>query len=327
MAKIHYFQRYSTVENTVTNNTLQLLARVYAYSTTQASKLLNELTGETIELGIEISQQKRGQASVPDGWIVQRSFKILIESKVDSATDTNQLLRHADSFSGEDQKVLLLLTRESLGKAEDDIKKQISARHPDVIFKNVTYEQICRVVKSLFREYEGDMRELADDYEEYCNDAGLFDQSQYLMRIVPCGESVNINRRHGIYFQPSDRGYTQHQYVGIYKNKTVNMVLKIDSVFDVEYDGVQLKKTLIQGRQTDEYDGKLVAIIEDAKKECGYNITDGHRFFCGTPKDTNYIKSSYGGIMGHRFVNLKEVLGDINDVSEIAQILTSKQWE
>ena len=30
MPKIHYFQRYSSVENTVTNNTLQLLARIYA---------------------------------------------------------------------------------------------------------------------------------------------------------------------------------------------------------------------------------------------------------------------------------------------------------
>src|SRR6266508_6687463 len=122
MPKIHYFQRYSSVENTVTNNTLQLLARVYAYSTTQASQLLTELTGEPIEIGIEINQQERGQGSVPDGAIIQRSFKILIESKIDSPIDIDQLLRHTDSFSGEDQKVLLLLTREPIGTAEDDIK-------------------------------------------------------------------------------------------------------------------------------------------------------------------------------------------------------------
>jgi hypothetical protein len=72
MPKIHHFQRYSSVENTVTNNTLQLLARIYANSTTQASQLLTELTGELIEIGIEINQQERAESSVPDGAIIQR---------------------------------------------------------------------------------------------------------------------------------------------------------------------------------------------------------------------------------------------------------------
>lgn len=327
MPKIHYFQRYSSVENTVTNNTLQLLARVYAYSTTQASQLLTELTGESIEIGIGINQQERGQGSVPDGAIIQRSFKVLIESKVDSATDTDQLLRHADSFSGEDQKVLLLLTREPIGEAGDDIKKQVSTRHPNVIFKNVTYEEICRAATSLFREYEYEMRALVDDYVEYCNDAGLFDQSRYLMRIVPCGQSLVINRKYGIYFHPSDRGYTRHQYLGIYKDKAVQALWSIDSVFDIDYDGVRLSKTLIQGRDTDEYDGKLLAIIKDAEVECGYEIATGHRFFCGTPIDTNYIKSSSGGIQGARFVNLREVIGEFSSASEAAQKLMGKQWE
>lgn len=327
MPKIHYFQRYSSVENTVTNNTLQLLARVYAYSTTQASQLLTELTGEPIEIGIEINQQVWGEGSVPDGAIIQRSFKILIESKVDSGMDMDQLLRHTDSFSGEDQKVLLLLTREKVGALEDEIKRKVAAKHPDIIFKNVTYEEICRSVNSLFQEYEFEMRAIVDDYIEYCNDAGLFDQSRYLMRIVPCGQSLGINRKHGIYFHPSDRGYTKHQYVGIYKDKSVQALWKIDSVFDVDYDGNQLKKTLIEGRNTDEYDGKLVAIIKGAETECGYEIATGHRFFCGSPMDTNYVKSSSGGIQGARFVNLREVIGDFDNASEVAQKLEGKQWE
>ncbi len=44
MSKIHYFQRYSTPENTVTNNTLQLFARIYNYSASQASILLSGIT-------------------------------------------------------------------------------------------------------------------------------------------------------------------------------------------------------------------------------------------------------------------------------------------
>ncbi|MEQ1837827.1 MAG: hypothetical protein ABL858_05755 [Candidatus Nitrotoga sp.] len=113
MPKIHYFQRYSSVENTVTNNTLQLFARIYNYSTVQASKLLSEITREPIEIGIEINQQGRAKESVPDGAILQRSFKVLIEAKVDAGVDRDQLLRHAASFSNESQKILLLLTIDS----------------------------------------------------------------------------------------------------------------------------------------------------------------------------------------------------------------------
>ena len=83
MSRIHYFQRYSSVENTVTNNTLQLFGRIYEYSARAASRLLSELTGQAVYIGIEIAQQNRSSTSVPDGTIIQSSFKIAIEAKVD----------------------------------------------------------------------------------------------------------------------------------------------------------------------------------------------------------------------------------------------------
>lgn len=213
MSKIHYFQRYSTVENAVTNNTLQLLARIYDYSASQASKFLTEITGESIDIGIEINQQERAKESVPDGAVIQRSFKILIEAKVDAGVDVGQLERHAGGFSNEAQKILILLTREPIGKdKEEDISRTVSKKNPGVVFKSVTYERICKALEGLFKDYEYEMSSLAEDYIQYCNDADLFDQSRYLLRIVPCGESIEINKRYGIYFHPSDRGYTKHSY-------------------------------------------------------------------------------------------------------------------
>ncbi len=326
MSKIHYFQRFSSVENTVTNNTLQLFARIYNYSTSQASLLLNELIGEPIEIGIEIEQQRRGKESVPDGKIIQRSFKIVIESKVDSSPDVDQLLKHLNDFSREDQKVLLLLTKKPIEDVAR-ISAQFPEQHSDVIFRNVTYEKICEAIKPLFKEYEYEMRNLVEDYVEYCNDMNLLDQSQYLMRIVPCGESFKIADRHGIYFHPSDRGYTRHRFVGLYKNKIVQIIWEIDSVFDIAYDGNKLEKTLVEGRDTDEYDARLIAIIRDAQKECGWDISSNTRFFCGEPMETNYRKSSPYGIFGSRFVNLQEVIGDFQDASDVAEKLKDKQWE
>jgi len=289
MPKIHYFQRYSSVENTVTNNTLQLFARIYNYSTSQASKVLSELSGEPVEIGIEINQQERAKDSVPDGTIIQRSFKVLVEAKVDAGVDTDQLIRHAANFSNESQKILLLLTKQPIEKKEEEnISRQILAAHPGVVFKNITYEGVCKAIRGLFKDYEYEMYALVDDYVEYCNDANLFDQSKFLMRILPCGESVEINKKYGIYFHPSDRGYTNHSFVGIYANKTVQSIWAIDSVFDIEFDGTKLKKKLIQGRATNDYDEKIIGIIKDAKKECGYNVEDGHRFFCGSPAETRW---------------------------------------
>ena len=327
MPKIHYFQRYSSKENTVTNNTLQLLGRIYSYSPLKASRFLTELTGEPIEIGIEINQQERGDGAVPDGQVIQRSFKVLIEAKVDTTPDTDQLIRHSKTFSGEYQKILLLLTKKPLEACEEGkIKSKVSG----IIFNSITYEDICKAAKTLFEEYEEEMRVLVDDYVEYCNDTGLFDQSKQLMRIVPCGTSLEINKKYGIYFHPADRGYTKHRFVGIYKNKTVSAIWEIDSIFDVEYSGDNLKKTLIEGRETDDYDEKLIGIIEKAEEKLGWDITNGTRFFCGKPMETNYVKSSYGGIQGARFVNLREVVGndfDTLDIREIAQVLRGEQWE
>ena len=327
MSKIHYFQRYSSIENTVTNNTLQLFARIYSYSPARASSFLSELTGETIAIGIEISQQGRAGKSVPDGSIVQRSFKILIEAKVDSPLDTKQLLRHADTFFDEKQKLLLLLTKQSIGKEEQVIDRLIRAKFPDVIFKNVTYERICNAIKGLFKEHESTMSELVEDYVEYCNDVELFDQARYLLRVLPCSQSIDMNLKHGIYFHTSDRGYTSHAYVGIYANKVVRAILEIESIFDITYEKGILTKTLVSGKDTEEFDNALVEVINEAKKLRNWEISMGHRFFCGKVEDTYFEKTSIGGIQGARFFNLQELLKDVKNLKDTADRLKQLKWQ
>lgn len=326
MSKIHYFQRYSSVENTVTNNTLQLLARVYDYSRTAASKLLSELTGEDVYIGIEIVQQPKVGRAVPDGSILQRSFKILIEAKVDSPVDRDQLLRHASTFTADSQNILLLLTRDP-ERTEGDLAKSIRESYPDVRFKAVTFEDICNAVSGLFKEHEVTMAALAEDFIEYCNDTGLFDQSGVLLRIVPCGQSLAINKRHGIYFHPSDRGYTRHAYVGIYAQKSVQALIAVESIFDVEVHGGRLMKTWVEGDNTDRFDARILMTIQEAKDICGYDIVSGHRFWCGPVVETDFRKSSSGGIQGARFVNLRVLLGAFTDQDDVARRLSGLTWQ
>ena len=81
MPKIHYFQRYSSFENTVTNNTLQLLARIYNYSALKASQLLSELTCESIEIGIGINQQEREKNLSPMGRSSRRASRFSLSQR------------------------------------------------------------------------------------------------------------------------------------------------------------------------------------------------------------------------------------------------------
>lgn len=328
MSKIHYFQRYSTFENAATNNTLLLLSRIYQYAPSKLSILLSRLIDEDnpIEIGVEILQQERGLGSIPDGKIIQRSFKILIEAKVDSIPSLDQLLRHAESFSNESRKMLLLLTKTPIGTMAKEIEAALAESQPDVDFSSVTFGDINKALEGLFREHEYEMRDLVEDYEDYCITSGLVDQSPYLMRVVPCGKSLDINRKHGIYFQPADRGYRLHQFVGIYRNKAVQALWELDSVYDVEYNGKTLNKALRQGRDTSEYDRRIKAIILDARTECGYEISTGHRFFCGEPFDTHYVKQSSGGMQGARFVDLRGVIGEFDGAADAAARLNGMTW-
>lgn len=326
MANITYFQRYSTLENTVTNNTLQLITRIYAYAPAKASQLLSALVNEEIEIGIEITQQSKGKDSIPDGSIIQRSFKILIESKVGTDPQLGQLMAHAEGFKGEAQQVLLLLTRQRHDALEREVQAGLVEAGKPVVFRNITYEQIYKEVDELFQPYEYEMRELIEDYQAYCREENLVDQSQHILRIVPCGRSFEVNLRHGIYFQPADRGYSDHKYIGIYTNKAVRSVWEVDSVFDVELEGASLVKTLVSGRDTDAYDVKLRQMIRDAKVECGYEVAKGHRFFCGSPIDTYFPKVSSGGIMGPRIYDLREDIGEFENATELAAKLREATW-
>ncbi|MEC4685067.1 MAG: hypothetical protein VST71_04955 [Nitrospirota bacterium] len=328
MGQIHYFQRYSSRENAVTNNTLQLFARIYEQSPDQLANLLTEITGENIEIGIDISQQQRSGDSVPDGIIGQRSFKILIETKVDAGIDESQLVRHASQFKGEDQKILLLLTKEKVESGNlRSIESKIKESNPGVIFSNTTFEDICSKSKTLFKEHETHINAIIEDYWQYCNDSELFDQAIYLMRVLPCSVSLELNAKYGIYYHGSDRGYTNHRYLGIYANKSVRYIWEIESVFDVTWNKSELTKQLVTGTDTNKFDERIIGIIEESKSVCGYYTDKGHRFFCGEPVETDFRKVSPGGIQGAKLFNLKELIGEPTSIQIAAKNLSQLTWD
>ncbi|WP_323957774.1 hypothetical protein [Aeromonas caviae] len=225
------------------------------------------------------------------------------------------------------QEILLLLTKERIETNKlKRIESKVQSANPGVVFSSITFEDICLISKRLFKEHETHINSIIEDYLQYCNDTDLFNQARYLMRVLPCGVSLALNAKYGVYYHPSDRGYTDHRYLGVYANKSVQYIWDIKSVFDVTWDGEKLSKQLVNGVDTDEFDERIIAIIEDSKSHCGYYIYDGHRFFCGEPIKTDFKKISSGGIQGARLFNVKELIGEPVSIMDIAEKLKTLTW-
>ena len=331
MSKIHYFQRYSTAENTITNNTLQLLARIYEYSIAKLDRLLSDLLElESIGIGIEINQQQRGKDSIPDGIILQRSFKLVVESKVGSGVNVQQLVNHCHAFGDEKLKILMLLTIDPIEKAlAAEIVTKIDKEGGAIIFRNVTYRGLCKALEDLFEDYEEDIAAIVEDYTSYCRDTHLINEADFLMRIVPTGTSFDLNRKYAMYFHPSDRGYSLHAYIGFYTDKAVRSMIKTRSVFDVNYEYKQLKKTHVSGDDTPAFDAGIIAMIAEARQKCQYEIATGHRFFCADKAfATSFTKTTPRGILGARFADLRDYgVEDFSNTAAIAKFLKTRTWK
>ena len=90
--QIHYFQRYHSKENVDTSNTMLMLSRLYNYNADKFFAMLNALIlgqDETPEITFDL--QVVGDESVPDAIISQKSFKIVVETKLHNQFQQNQL--------------------------------------------------------------------------------------------------------------------------------------------------------------------------------------------------------------------------------------------
>ena len=327
MSRITYFPRYSTKENVVTNTTLHLFSQIYRHSTERLRDLLSYILGEQdLAFGVDIHQQVRSGSSVPDGVISQEPLRIILETKVDASLNVAQLLAHCDRFDpGRRGNYLLLLSRDeqSRGQLEPVYEK---AKLRGFTFKHLTFEALRDELVDSVEPYEIHLKAVVDDFVQYCADMGLLPDRRSLMRIVPCGSTANLNAKWDVYYHPADRGYTQHEYVGIYKDKAVRYIGKISSI--VDYVANPSGENIIVAGQYDADCAKRVAgIIQDTKTVLGWDIASDHRFFCVEKfYPTDFRKNTPGGIQGARFYDLSGVIREDVSVQELANELRQKTW-
>ncbi|MFR0956875.1 MAG: hypothetical protein ACLSFA_14320 [Roseburia inulinivorans] len=87
-----------------------MLSRLYNYNAINSLQCWNALIlgqDETPEITFEL--QVAGDESVPDAIISQKSFKIVVETKLHNQFQQDQLEKHLTQFGTEEIKVLLIV--------------------------------------------------------------------------------------------------------------------------------------------------------------------------------------------------------------------------
>lgn len=336
MSKVHYFQRYNQKENVVTNNTLLLLSRLYSRSPLYLEAFLNDLVEEgDIDVGIGFTQQDPSSGgSVTDGLLVQRSLKMVVETKIVPNARLDQLEKHLAVFDGEETQILLLLApseptldfRERLGRA---VRDHSALHEGEVLHVCATFGRIIQSYEGALPSHDYEMWELLEDYKDFCAGEGLLPREEYRMRAVPCGKTIEENSALGVYYQPASRPYRDHKYVGIYKHKRVQYVGEIEATIaaDLTQNGLQRVDGGVP--PTLEQCARIEDAVRSAQERHGFDIGTNHRFFLvGRFFPTDYRKASPGGMLNHRYFDLGEILGidNLPDAEGIAERLAGKEW-
>ncbi len=337
MSSIHYFQRYSQPENVVTNNTLLLFSRLYNQSPFKFKLLLNELADELdLDVGVNFSQQEKTINSIPDGFITQESFRIAIETKLADNFSVNQLANHLNSFGNENAKVLLALGPSDMKsdqrkKILDKVKEFNSAKNFKVAFISTTFKEIVSIFRNVIEDYDFELSAIINDFEEFCINSGLIRKDEYRMLTVACGYTLSDNFKNNVYYDPANRGYSYCSHLGIYDNKSVRGIGKIENVITAnlnEDDKLEIISTS-NGQVTDKQKINIKNMICDAQENIGWNIKKNNKFFCVEEFiSTNFKKISKGGLFGKRYFNLNQELNklDFKNTKEIAELLKLKKW-
>jgi len=320
-----------------TNNTLLLLSRLYQDSPNKFKGFINDLLDDNdLEAGIQFNQQQKGKGSVPDGSLSQVSFKVVVETKLHKYFTLQQLTEHLNSFGTEQHKVLLSLSPK---QPDNSLKQQIETAVNDFNTQNktaikylpTTFQEIVIKFNNSLEDYDYELIEIIDDFEEYCIHDKLITDEEARMRVVTCGWTLQENLQFNLYYDPADRGYSDHNYLGIYSDKSVRAIGKLENIITADLLPTgQLQ--IIDSTATvtaQQQQQNIIGVIAAAKTNNNWNITTGHKFFCVEQfYPTNFRKITKYPLQGTKFFNLKHRLQvtTLPPIQEIAQRLNQIEW-
>ncbi len=339
--QIHYFQRYHSKENVDTSNTMLMLSRLYNYNADKFFSMLNSLIlGEDESPEISFDLQVAGDESVPDAVISQKSFKMIVETKLYNQFSKQQLMNHLKEFSAEDIKVLLTIDpkpmkQQLFDEMTAELKQYNSDNAERLVYPikhvNLTFEQLVEAMEDIIDDRDTEIISVLDDFKKYCFDEKLIPDGYMWMRAIVAGTTFQDNMDLNLFYDQESRKSSEHGYIGLYKDKSIRAIGKLKkTVLAVEEDGKMKYQTETGEVVTSEEIERIEEAIRRAK-DYGYNLrTISHRYFIVEKfYPINFRKSSKNPIQKSKFFNLADMFGyKIMPVTEkIASDLNGKTWE
>ena len=338
MGFINPFQIYSKGENTITNNILLLLSNLYRINPKIYELFINSVLPENINyevIPVFTQQKSQKEGGIIDGYIQTKATKIIIETKIAGLDNTKKLINYCKNENPSETNILIHISDSTFDETTiKSINQKI--RIYNFNFVSITFSELISSLQEIADEYpfNEELYRLSKDFYYYCSSMDLI---KNVFRIVPCNKSFELNEKYHLYFQPESRGYSNHQFTGIYTAKEVKYIGKVNKVFLAELteEGkLTTEKISGEGEITAEEENRIISTIKEFPEIYGYgDISKGHIFFLFDDNDfcpTKFKKTSKYGLLGSRLFDLKVNL-EIENVEklstlEIAEKLNDITW-
>jgi hypothetical protein len=121
--------------------------------------------------------------------------------------------------------------------------------------------------------------------------------------------------------------------MGIYKDKRVQGIGKIENIITAHINkGNLIVTSTTNGIATVAQQQNIIDIINDAKIDLGWNISEGHKFFCVDKfHETAFWKNTPNGLFGRRYFDINDYVGENSDkilsTEDYAESLKNIDWE
>lgn len=278
--------------------------------------------------------QEKSKDSAPDATITQESFKIAVETKMTDCFYSDQLMRHLEVFGDVKHKVLITLSSVFMAndkkvEFEKKLKEYNAMQKYPVIHINTTFENLVTAIQDVIDDRDYEMKEVLDDYLDYCFSDCLIEDGWKHMRMQVVGKTIKFNVANNICYDIAKLGFRPHEYLGLYDDKRVKYIGKICAqIIAVETEnGINCISDF--GDITDERRQKIGKDMDDGDTH-GYDIRSRKYscFFVEKFYKTNFYKTTKGGARKNVFFDLSKLLGteELPSVETIAECLKEKTW-
>ena len=163
-----------------------------------------------------------------------------------------------------------------------------------IVYKSTTFRKLISCFKDAINDYDIEMQQLIDDFEDFCTgyNPQLIPQDDR-MRVVVCGDTLKLNQQYGVYFDPADRGYSEHNYIGLYSKKCVQSIGELINIIRADVIDGTLKVHEAKYNVMPDQQERIMKIVEEADNAFNWNTNKEHKFFVVNAfQPTTFIKGN-----------------------------------